>query len=380
MTDLTPELTLFSDTLARFIAEEILPHYDSWEREGKIPKKLWSRLGELGYLAVDIPERYGGCEADFRYSLTVLEAFARANCAAFSTSMAVHSDVVAHYILNHGTEDQKQGYLPAMVSGDFVGAVAMTEPSAGSDLQAIRTIARQDGDDFIINGSKTFITNGQNCDFVVVAARTKIDVPGSRGISLFLVPTTTLGFHRGRNLEKIGLHAGDTSELFFDNVRVNKECILGELNQGFSVLMSELQRERLALASTAVAAAEGMLSQTVAYTKERIAFGQSIAQLQNTRFRLAEMATDIRVHRSFVEECKISFLKNELDAMTVSMAKLSATEMQGRVADGCLQLFGGYGYMREYGVSRAFVDARVQRIYGGTSEIMKEIIGRQIVS
>jgi alkylation response protein AidB-like acyl-CoA dehydrogenase len=294
--------------------------------------------------------------------------------------MAVHSDIVAHYLLNRGTEEQKQKYLPKMVSGDCVGAVAMTEPGAGSDLQSVQTTARKNGGDYLINGSKTFITNGQHCDMVIVVARTNPDVPGARGISLFLVDTDSAGFQRGRNLEKIGLHASDTSELFFQDVRVPASSILGNLDQGFAVLMGELQRERLVLAIGAVAAAEGVLADTVAYVKERKAFGAPIAALQNTRFKLAEVATDIRVHRAFVEECKTLLLRGELDVATASMAKVACTEMQGRVVDTCLQLYGGYGYMREYGISRAFVDARVQRIYGGTSEIMKELISRSVLS
>jgi acyl-CoA dehydrogenase len=267
-----------------------------------------------------------------------------------------------------------------MVSGECVGALAMTEPGTGSDLQGIRTSAKLDGHDYLINGSKTFITNGQHCDMVIVVARTRLDVSGSKGTTLFMVDTTTPGFERGRNLEKIGLHASDTSELFFDDVRVPASAILGELDRGFAVLMGELQRERLSLAIGAVAAAEGVLAETVEYVKERKAFGAPIAELQNTRFKLAEAATDARVHRSFVEECKQLFMRDELDVSTVSMAKLACTEMQGRVADTCLQLHGGYGYMREYGVSRAYVDARVQRIYGGTSEIMKELISRDVLA
>jgi alkylation response protein AidB-like acyl-CoA dehydrogenase len=267
-----------------------------------------------------------------------------------------------------------------MVSGECVGAVAMTEPGAGSDLQGVRTTAKKDGADYLINGSKTFITNGQHCDMVIVVARTNLDVPGSRGTTLFMVDTDTEGFQRGRNLEKIGLHASDTSELFFEDVRVPASAILGELDRGFMVLMGELQRERLALAIGAVAAAEGVLAETVEYVKERKAFGAPIADLQNTKFKLAEVATDIRIHRSFVEECKQLIMVGDLDAATASMAKVSCTEMQGRVADTCLQLHGGYGFMREYGVSRAYVDARVQRIYGGTSEIMKELISRDVLA
>jgi len=374
------ELELFQKNVKRFVEAEVIPHYDQWEHDEIFPRELWNKLGEQGLLAVDIPETYGGFGTDFLFSMAIQEEFARANCGAVGGPMAVHSDIVAHYVLNNGTEEQKQKYLPKMVSGECVGAVAMTEPGAGSDLQGVRTTAKRDGDDYLINGSKTFITNGQHCDMVIVVARTNLDVSGAKGTTLFLVDTTTPGFQRGRNLEKIGLHASDTSELFFEDVRVPASAILGELDRGFAVLMGELQRERLSLAIGAVAAAEGVLAETVEYVKERKAFGAPIAELQNTRFKMAEIATDIRIHRSFVEECKRLFMAGELDVATVSMAKLSATEMQGRVADVCLQLHGGYGYMREYGVSRAFVDARVQRIYGGTSEIMKELISRSVLA
>jgi len=373
------ELALFRENVKRFVEEQVLPEYEQWEKDEIFPRSLWNRLGEQGLLAVDIPESFGGFGTDFQYSMVIQEEFARANCGAVGGPMAVHSDIVAHYILNHGTQEQKQHYLPKMATGECVGAVAMTEPGAGSDLQGVRTSAKRDGDDYVINGSKTFITNGQHCDLVIVVARTNLEVPGSRGTTLFMVDTTTPGFQRGRNLEKIGLHASDTSELFFEDVRVPASAILGELDKGFAVLMGELQRERLALAIAGVAAAEGVLADTVEYVKARKAFGAPIAELQNTKFKLAEVATDIRIHRSFVEECKQLIMRGELDAATASMAKVSCTEMQGRVADTCLQLFGGYGYMREYGVSRAYVDARVQRIYGGTSEIMKELISRSVL-
>jgi long-chain-acyl-CoA dehydrogenase len=374
------ELELFRDNVQRFVEAEIAPRYLQWEKDEMVPREVWNQLGEQGLLAVDIPEEYGGYGSSFEFSMAIQEVFARANVCSIGGAMAVHSDIVAHYVLGHGSEAQKQHYLPRMVSGECVGAVAMTEPGTGSDLQGIRTSAVLDGDSYVINGSKTFITNGQHCDMVIVVARTNAQVSGSRGTTLFMVDTNLQGFQRGRNLEKIGLHSGDTSELFFDNVRVPASAILGELDRGFAVLMGELPRERLALAVGAVAAAEGVLAQTVAYVKERKAFGAPIAELQNTRFKLAEVATDIRVHRSFVNECMQKFAAGELDTPTVSMAKLSCTEMQGRVADTCLQMFGGYGYMREYGVSRAYVDARVQRIYGGTSEIMKELISRSVLS
>lgn len=374
------EMELFRENVKRFIEAEVIPNYEQWEHDEIFPRELWNKLGEQGLLAVDIPETYGGFGTDFLFSMVIQEEFSKANCGAVGGPMAVHSDIVAHYILNCGTEEQKSRYLPQMVSGECVGAVAMTEPGAGSDLQGVRTSAKRDGDDYVINGSKTFITNGQHCDMVIVVARTNLEVSGAKGTTLFMVDTNTPGFQRGRNLEKIGLHASDTSELFFEDVRVPASAILGELDKGFAVLMGELQRERLALAIGAVAAAEGVLADTVEYVKERQVFGGPLADLQNTKFKMAEAATDARIHRSFVEECKRLFMDGELDVATVSMAKFSATEMQGRVADICLQLHGGYGYMREYGVSRAFVDARVQRIYGGSSEIMKELISRSVLA
>jgi alkylation response protein AidB-like acyl-CoA dehydrogenase len=374
------EMELFRENVKRFIEAEVIPNYEQWEHDEIFPRELWNKLGEQGLLAVDIPETYGGFGTDFLFSMVIQEEFSKANCGAVGGPMAVHSDIVAHYILNCGSEEQKSRYLPQMVSGECVGAVAMTEPGAGSDLQGVRTSAKRDGDDYVINGSKTFITNGQHCDMVIVVARTNLEVSGAKGTTLFMVDTNTPGFQRGRNLEKIGLHASDTSELFFEDVRVPASAILGELDKGFAVLMGELQRERLALAIGAVAAAEGVLADTVEYVKERQVFGGPLADLQNTKFKMAEAATDARIHRSFVEECKRLFMDGELDVATVSMAKFSATEMQGRVADICLQLHGGYGYMREYGVSRAFVDARVQRIYGGSSEIMKELISRSVLA
>jgi len=377
---MSEEIELFRENVKRFVEEEVIPHYEQWEKDEIFPREMWNKFGEQGLLAVDIPEEYGGFGTNFLFSMVIQEVFAHANCGAVGGPMAVHSDIVAHYLLNHGSEEHKQHYLPKMVSGECVGAVAMTEPGAGSDLQGVRTTAKRDGDDYVINGSKTFITNGQHSDMVIVVARTNLDVPGARGTTLFMVDASTPGFQRGRNLEKIGLHASDTSELFFEDVRVPASAILGELDRGFMVLMGELQRERLALAIGGVAAAEGVLAETVNYVKERQVFGAPLAEMQNTKFKLAEVATDIRIHRSFVEECKTLIMRGELDAATASMAKVSCTEMQGRVADTCLQLFGGYGYMREYGVSRAFVDARVQRIYGGTSEIMKELISRSVLA
>ena len=377
--EMDEELELFRENIRRFIDAEVQPNYEQWENEEIFPREVWNALGEQGLLCVDIPEEFGGFGANFLYAMVILEEFSRANCVSIGGSIAVHSDVVAHYILNNGTEEQKQHYLPRMASGECVGAVAMTEPGAGSDLQGIRTIATRDGTHYVINGSKTFITNGQHCDVIVVAARTDLESPASRGTTLFLVDANNPGYKRGRNLEKIGMHASDTSEMFFDDARVSETTILGELDRGFGVLMGELQRERLALAGIATAAAEGVLGETIEYVKERQAFGAPIAKLQNTKFRLAEAATDIRIHRAFIDECKALQVQGTLDTASASMAKYSATEMQCRVVDTCLQLYGGYGYMREYVVSRAFVDARAQRIYGGTSEIMKELISRSVL-
>lgn len=377
--DLKANLELFRSNLKRFIKEEVEPNYETWEKADIFPREFWNKLGEYGFLAVDIPEQYGGFGSSFHFAMAAQEEFMYANMSGIGVSMVVHSDIVAHYILNNGSEEQKQKYLAKMVTGECVGAVAMTEPGAGSDLQGVRTTAKKDGDDYILNGSKTFITNGQHADVVVVVARTNLEVSGSRGTTLFLVDTDTPGFARGRNLEKIGLHASDTSELFFEDVRVPASAILGNEGAGFGVLMGELQRERLSLAMGAVAAAEGVMDMTVEYVKERQAFGAPIAKLQNTKFKMAEMATEVRINRSFVDECLQLFTDGNLDVATVSMAKLSTTEMQSKIADGCLQLHGGYGYMKEYGVSRAYVDSRIQRIYGGTSEIMKELISREVL-
>jgi alkylation response protein AidB-like acyl-CoA dehydrogenase len=372
------DVDLFRENVKRFIAEEITPHYEDWEKAGKIPRELWNKIGEAGFLCVDIPEQYGGFGAHFIFSATIIEELARAGCAALASNVSVHSDICAPYILHAGTEEQKQKYLAKMISGECIGAIAMTEPGAGSDLQGVRTNAKPDGADYIINGSKTFITNGQHCDIVLTVTRTNMEVSGSKGTSLFIVETTTEGFSRGRNLDKIGQHAADTSELFFEDVRVPASAILGGLDRGFLLLMTELPRERLILAISAIAACEGMLDWTIEYTLERKAFNQTISDFQNTRFKMAEMKTDTRANRAFTNECINLFCEGKLDAATVSMLKLSTTELQGRVADGCLQLFGGYGYMTEYPIARAFVDARIQRIYGGTSEIMKEIIGKAI--
>jgi acyl-CoA dehydrogenase len=373
------EAQMLRDMVVRFCEAEVDPYYEQWERDEITPREIWNKLGGAGFLCVDIPEAYGGAGGSFDMGMVIGKQISRAGYGALASNLSVHSDIVAHYILNNGSEAQKQHYLPKMINGECIGAVAMTEPGAGSDLQGIRTTAKRDGDDWVINGSKTFITNGQHSGVVVTVARTDPDAPGSRGISLFLVDTDRPGFSRGRNLEKLGQHAADTSELFYEDVRVPGDALLGELNKGFFALMNELPRERLSLAVGAVAAMEGVLSLTAEYVNERQAFGAPLAKLQNTRFRFAEMQTEYRLCNAFINECVDKFNRGELDAATASMAKYASTEAQCRVVDGCLQMFGGYGYMREYPVSRAYVDARIQRIYGGTSEIMRELIARSVL-
>lgn len=374
----TEELDLFREMVLRALEREVAPHYEQWEREGITPRALWNTLGEAGLLCVDAPEDHGGCGVPFEYSVMLVTEMARLGYGALATNVMVHSDIVAPYIAHIGNDEQKNRWLPGMVSGDVVGAIAMTEPGAGSDLAAMRTTAVLDGDEYVINGSKTFITNGQHADMVIVAAKTD-PAAGAKGVSLFLVDTTLPGYGKGRNLEKIGQHSGDTSELFFENLRVPKSALLGEEGKGFMYLMKELPRERLVIGAIGVGAARGALDMTIQYADERTLFGQKLKELQNTRFRIAEMETDYRVNKAFIDQCISEYSRGELDAATASMAKYTATEMQCRVADGCLQLFGGYGYTTEYPISRAFIDARVQRIYGGTSEVMKEVIARSVL-
>ena len=372
------ELELFRDNVKRFFADNFVPHYEQWERDGIMPRSVWQQMGEAGLLCVDVPEEYGGIGAGFEFSCVVLEEASRLGLNAVATNLAVHSDIVAPYVAHLGTEAQKQHWLPKLVSGEAVGAIAMTEPGAGSDLQAIKTSALADGDDFIVNGQKTFITNGQHADLIITATKTDPS-QGARGTTLLLIEAAMDGYSRGRNLEKIGQHAGDTSELFFSDLRLPQTAVLGRIGNGFGHMVDELPRERLVLAVSAVAAAEGCIAQTIEYTRNRKAFGQAISSFQNTRFELAAMKTDLEVNRAFVQRCAALYAEGKLDVPTAAMVKLASTEMQCRVADGCLQLFGGYGYMSEYPIARAFADARVQRIYGGTSEIMKEVIARSML-
>ena len=373
------ELELFRDNVRRFLTENVEPHYDGWEKAGKFPKELYLAMGENGLLCVDVPEEYGGSGAPFDFSMVVLEETARMGFLALASNLSVHSDIAAPYILHLGTEVQKRKYLPRMASGECIGAIGMSEPGAGSDLQAIKTSALPDGNGgYLISGSKTFITNGQHAGVVILATKTDPRT-GAKGTTLFTLDTSLPGFKRGRNLDKIGQHAADTSEMFFDNIAVGADEVLGRVGGGFGHLVDELPRERLALAVTAVGHAQGALEQTIRYTMERKAFGAPIASFQNTRFELAKIKTDVEVHRAFVEKCNARYAAGQLDVPTAAMVKLSTTEMEGRVCDACLQLFGGYGYMVEYPISRYWVDARIQRIYGGTSEIMKEVIARSLV-
>ncbi|EXW81397.1 acyl-CoA dehydrogenase, N-terminal domain protein [Acinetobacter baumannii 44467_2] len=372
------DLELFRDNFKRFMNEHIAPHYDQWEREGIMPRSVWSQLGENGFLCVDVPEEYGGYGVPTYYSLMLVEESARAGFCALSTAISCHSEIAAPYILHIGTEEQKQYWLPKMVTGEVVGAIGMTEPGAGSDLQSMRTSAILQDDHYLLNGSKTFISNGQHADLVVLAVKTDPQAR-AKGVSLLLVDTHLEGFKKGTNLDKIGLHSQDTSELFFDNVKVPKNQLLGQAGQGFAYLMQELPRERTAIASTAGGAIRGAIDLATAYVKERHAFGQPISQFQNTRFVLAQAKIDELATTAFYERNVALYQEGKLDVETAAALKSFSTDMQMKVADNLLQLFGGYGYMTEYPISRFFVDARIQRIYGGTNEIMKEIVARGLI-
>ena len=377
--ELQAELNIFTETVERFIEQEIAPFYHQWEAQKCVPKTVWQKMGLEGLLCCDLPEEYGGFGVSYDFNMVVAETLARKGYFALSCSVIVHADIAAHYVLNAGTESQKQKYLPNMASGDCIGAICMTEPGAGSDLQGLKTTARATENGWLINGSKTFITNGQNSSLYIIAARTDLNVSASKGMSLFLVDGDSEGFSRGQNLDKIGQHAADTSELFLDNVFVSENDVLGEIDRGFIGLMTELPRERLSLACSATAHAEGALAHALAYVKERKAFGQPLANLQDIRFKLAEMSTKVTLHRVMIESYKLLLAEKQLTTAQASMAKYSSTEMECEVVDMALQMFGGYGYMQEYPISRYYLDARVQRIYGGASEIMKEIIARDLI-
>lgn len=372
------DLELFRDNFKRFMSEHIAPHYEKWEREGIMPRSVWTLLGENGFLCVDVPEEYGGYGVPTHYSLMLVEESARAGYCALSTGISCHSEIAAPYIQHIGSEEQKQYWLPKMVSGEVVGAIGMTEPGAGSDLQAMRTSAILQGDHYVLNGSKTFISNGQHADVVVLAVKTDPQAR-AKGVSLLLVDTHLEGFKKGTNLDKIGLHSQDTSELFFDNVKVPKDQLLGNAGSGFAYLMQELPRERTAIAATSLGAIRGSIDLATQYVKERQAFGQAIANFQNTRFVLAQAKIDELATAAFYNQNVALYNEGKLDFETAAALKSFSTDMQMKVADNLLQLFGGYGYMTEYPISRFFVDARIQRIYGGTNEIMKEIVARGLI-
>ena len=368
------DIEAFREQVRRYIAAELSPQLDGWRRQGFIPREVWRPFAALGFLLPEISETYGGAGATLAYQLVVQDEMAKAEVPA---NTAVHN-LAAHYILDYGTEAQKQRWLPKMASGELLAGIALTEPGCGSDLKALRTRARRDGDDYVIDGAKTFISNGSTANLLVVAVRT--GEAGSRGVSLMVLETQDLpGFRVGRLLEKLGQHASDTAELFFDGVRIPADQLLGEKEgEGFIQLMSQLPYERLLLCVPAAAVMELAVELTVAYTKQRKAFGQTIFDFQNTRFKLAECATIAHVVRTFVNDCIQRLLDGTLDPEAAYMAKWWCTEQQGKVTDECLQLFGGYGYMAEYPIARLYADARIQRIYGGTTEIMKDLIARKL--
>ncbi len=369
------EHEIFRRSVRAFVEREIEPYHAEWEDAGEVPREVWLKAGAAGLLLCSVPEEYGGAGADFLFSAVVIEELAR--IGATGPGFGLHSEIVAPYILHYGSEEQKRTWLPRMARGEVIGAIAMTEPTAGSDLQAIRTTAIADGDDYVINGQKVFITNGYLADLVIVVTKTDPEMK-AKGTSLILVEAERAGFDKGRKLNKIGFKAQDTAELFFNDVRVPKENRLGEEGSGFAYLMRELAQERLTVAIRCASAIEAALDGTIAYTKERQAFGRPIAAFQNTRFELAELKAEAVVARVFVDRCMDLHLAGGLDADTAAVAKLHLTELQCRLVDRCLQLHGGYGYMWEYPIARAYADARMARIAGGTSEIMKEIIARTL--
>lgn len=373
----TGDVAQLEEMANRFFTSELLPHYDKWEKQEIVDRSAWEKSGEAGLLCASMPEEYGGAGGTYAHEAVIAEALGHVGIDGFG--LALHNSIVAPYILHHGSEEQKQKWLPRMASGELIGAIAMTEPGAGSDLQGIRTTAVKDGNHYLINGSKTFITNGQHANLIIVVVKTDAS-KGAKGTSLMVLETEDLeGFRRGRNLDKIGLKANDTSELFFDDVRIPTSNMLGaEEGLGFFQLMQELPQERLLIANQAICAIERALALTVDYVKERKAFGKSVMDFQNTQFKLAELKTESTIARVFVDNCVTQHLEGNLDQTTASMAKYWVTDLQCKVMDECVQLHGGYGYMNEYPIARMFRDARVQRIYGGTNEIMKLLIARSL--
>jgi alkylation response protein AidB-like acyl-CoA dehydrogenase len=371
-----PEHESFRQTVRSFIDKEVTPYHEQWEKDGLVDRSVWTKAGELGLLCFDVDEEYGGAGVkDFRYNMVMAEELTRAGVNG--PGFLVHTDIIVPYISSLGSEEQKQRWLPGLVSGELISAIAMTEPGAGSDLQGTRTHAVDKGDHYVLNGSKTFISNGILADLVIVVAKTDPEA-GHKGVSLLVVERGMDGFERGRNLDKMGLKAQDTAELFFDNVVVPKENLLGEEGSGFISLMVNLPQERLSIAMIAAAACESILEMSLAYAKEREAFGKPIGKFQHNRFLIAEMATEAHIARVFVDDCVRKHNAGRLDATEASMAKWWATELQNKLATQAVQLHGGYGYMMEYPVARAFLDSRISTIYGGTTEIQKEIIGRSL--
>ena len=355
------EQNYFRETVAKFVSKEVLPHHSLWEKEGIVPKEIWLKAGDLGILCPNIPKEYGGIGGDFRFNVIVIEELAK--IGASGPGFAVHSDIVAPYLINYSSVTQKKEYLPKMVKGEIITAIAMTEPGTGSDLQNIKTKASVKENNIILNGSKTFITNGQNANLILVVAKTD-STKKAKGISIVLCEDYRKGFEKGKNLKKIGMQAQDTSELFFHDVELPIENILGQSGQGFGQLMDELPQERLSIAVTAIAAAESALDWTISYTKERTAFNTKIIDFQNTKFTLAKLKSELSVARAYIDRCIFEHINNNFSAEDGAIAKLWCTELQFKVIDECLQLFGGYGYMQEYPIAKAFMDARVQRIYG----------------
>jgi acyl-CoA dehydrogenase len=367
--------TLYRDSLRRFLETEVVPHHAAWEDQGYVDREVWTKAGANGFLCSSMPEQYGGADADKLYSVVLMEEVARVN--ATGLGFGLHSEIVAPYLNRYGTDEQKQRFLPRMAKGEIIGAIAMSEPAAGSDLQGVRTTATRNGDHYVLNGSKTFITNGYLADLVIVVAKTNPSA-GAKGTSLLLVERGMAGFEKGKRLKKVGMKAQDTSELFFDNVKVPVSNLLGRENEGFIYLMQELPWERLQIAISAVESAQAAIDWTVAYVKERKVFGTTVSAYQNTRFKLAEAQTEVQVARVFVDKCIELLMVGKLDTATASMAKYWCSDLQCKVIDECVQLHGGYGYMWEYPIARAYADARVQRIYGGTNEIMKELVTRSM--
>ncbi len=369
------EHELFRETVHRFLEAEAGPHHEQWEKDGQVSRDIWLKAGEQGFLCPQVSQEYGGLGCDFRYNAIVDEAVGSTGFSGIGWGL--HSDIVAPYIEHYGSEEQKKHWLPKMVSGEVITAIAMSEPGAGSDLQGIKTTAVRDGDDWVLNGSKIFITNGYMADMVIVVAKTDPKA-GAKGTSLFLVPAETEGFEKGNKLQKVGMKAQDTAELFFNDCRLPADALLGEEGMGFVYLMQELPQERLNIALSAAAGCVSVVQRTIEYTKERQAFNQSVFDFQNTQFELAEMNAQADAMQVFIDRCLELHIKGELDVPTAAKAKLLSTDLQCQIIDRCVQLHGGYGYMWEYPVARAYADARVQRIYGGSNEVMKLIIARSL--